>query len=832
MSPALLGKYLDAARQVASHMVLLPRGITFAPFPVTAETDLDKFCVNRIIDFYQSQPTDLADYFHAAWKYRHRDSLGMPDATLDDIARSSSISGKYLGIVWAALTDDASADESVGPIAALRILWNELPGPVENAADANSDDSDADVKARCEAIRDFVVGVRERLAPKVANLTAPSVGDGAQPLVIWKNDQMAANRRRYVGGALVPELAPLPPGSPAAAAMVAPDGLDEAASFEATFHRFCDVFPDTFVVTERARVFLDPESEKSLTGRWLSAGFHNQMGYYRDDRPLCDLILDDASRARLDSLWEEFYFAASIPFRQYSSFIWFERAESGFIVDDQFNFARAEDKDCTSPEKVSRLREVYLEKARKVGASEVAMAAMDDYFDSMTAMFRHYERLAVESQSHHLEAVLRLAEKAYRRPLTDDENADLIDFYRFLREDDGLDHAAAIGDLVVSILASPNFCYRIDFTEPVGIAADGNGTPTASADSARSSIAPLTDTALANRLSYFLWSTMPDDELMGLAKAGRLRQPDVMRAQARRMLADPKVAALATEFGGNWLDFRRFEEHNAVDRDRFPTFDNELRRAMFEEPIRFMIDLFSNDGPVTDFLEGRHTFVNPVLAKHYGLDLPSRSDEWVRVDDATVVGRGGILPMAVFLTKNAPGLRTSPVKRGYWVAKRVLGDPIPAPPADVPDLPNDEAALGELTLREALAAHREHKSCATCHQRFDSLGLVFEGYGPIGERRGIDLGGREVETSAVFPDGSEGDGLGGLLRYIADQRREDFLASFCRNLLAYSLGRSLLLSDEPTVDRMLTSLAENDYRFASAIDIIVTSPQFLQKQFP
>ncbi len=177
------------------------------------------------------------------------------------------------------------------------------------------------------------------------------------------------------------------------------------------------------------------------------------------------------------------------------------------------------------------------------------------------------------------------------------------------------------------------------------------------------------------------------------------------------MLQDDRVRGLATEFAGNWLDFRRFEEHNSVDRERFPSFDDELRRSMFEEPIRFFVDVVRNDRSVLEFLDGKHTFVNRSLAKHYGMPEPSDDpDVWTRVDDATRYGRGGLLPMAVFLTQNSPGLRTSPVKRGYWVVRRLLGENIPAPPANVPDLPDDEAKLGDQTLRQALARHRNNEA--------------------------------------------------------------------------------------------------------------------------
>jgi hypothetical protein len=185
--------------------------------------------------------------------------------------------------------------------------------------------------------------------------------------------------------------------------------------------------------------------------------------------------------------------------------------------------------------------------------------------------------------------------------------------------------------------------------------------------------------------------------------------------------------------------------------------------------------------------------------------------------------------MAVFLTKNAPGLRTSPVKRGYWVAKRVLGEHIPAPPPDVPELPADESK-SERPLREALAKHREIKSCASCHQRFDSLGLVFEGYGPVGEKRTKDLGGRPIDAKATFPGGTDGDGIAGLTTYIRDHRQQDFIDNLCRKLLAYALSRTLLPSDEKLLREMRAKLVTNEYRFSLLVDTIVTSPQFLNQR--
>jgi hypothetical protein len=187
--------------------------------------------------------------------------------------------------------------------------------------------------------------------------------------------------------------------------------------------------------------------------------------------------------------------------------------------------------------------------------------------------------------------------------------------------------------------------------------------------------------------------------------------------------------------------------------------------------------------------------------------------------------------MSAFLTQNAPGLRTSPVKRGYWVVRRVLGEVVPPPPAVVPELPRDEAKM-DLPLRDALARHRQDPSCASCHSRFDSMGLALEGYGPIGEKRTEDLAGRPVDARAEFPGGGEGAGLDGLFDYIRAHRENDFVDNLCRKMLVYALGRSLVLSDEPLIEEMHAKLAANGYRASALLASIVTSPQFMTKRAP
>jgi hypothetical protein len=778
MSPALLNKYLAAARHVTEHVVLKPDGLEWAPHAAVTDTDRDKYCVRRIVDFYERQPTDYAEYFFAAWRYRHRRALDSPDLTLSQAAREARLSVRYLETVWHVLHEPGL---QAGPWTELREQWDKLP-PATAPADA--------VRRGCVALRDFVIQERKRLTPPFQLVSIAGLSRSSQPVVLWNNRRWAEQRRRYLASA------------------------DESleAGEQAARERFCDVFPDTFYVSERARMFVDEDEQNK--GRLLSAGFHLMVGYFRDDGPLYDLILDQAGRDELDRLWQELDFVAFAPLRQYHDFVFFERAEPPrFIEAAEFDFARAEDQDVIAQAKVDRLSKAYLSKLESSGVPADALEAVRFYFDDMSRQIRWVESARRAAEPRHLESLLEFAARAYRRPLAETECQSLLAFYHALREQHALDHEEAVRDTLVAILMSPHFCYRIDLPRA------GSGPQ------------PLADYALASRLSYFLWSSMPDPQLLAQARAGDLHEPEVLLAETRRLLRDPRSRRLAVEFGGNWLDFRRFQQHNSVDRQRFPAFDDELREAMFEEPIRFLDDIIRNNRSVLDCLYGRHTFVNRELAEHYGMPgPPAGSDQWVRVGDADQYGRGGLLPMSVFLTANSPGLRTSPVKRGYWVVRRLLGEQIPPPPPDVPELPTDEADLGELTLREILARHREIKNCAACHERFDSIGLVFEGYGPIGERRTLDLGGQPIDSLALFPDGDPRQGLPGLQDYVRDRRQPDFVDNLCRKFLAYALGRSLLLSDEPLLDAMRSELAADDYRFQRLVEVVVSSPQFLNQR--
>ncbi len=839
LSPALMKKYFVAAKEISDHLVLTNAGIEFASHPVLAETDRDKFCILRIVDFYKKQPTDYADYFQAAWRYRHRAELGMPTATLQTVAAEAKVSPQYLELVWKTFY---APGETVGPLAKLRTQWNALPAPQKGQPDV--------ARSGCEAMRDWVTGLRKKIAWKFPNLQVPGgFSNGGQCFVLWKDREYASHRRMLypeplqVDGAPHTHMVNRRNGNKNVQESVTdkvdpdifvPSDANARAPYLAAFNAFCNVFPDAFYISERGRMFVDDPGDK---GRLLTAGLHNSMGYFRDDTPLMEMILDENGRKTLDRMWLDFDTVAYVPERMHKEFFVYERAEAGTINDAEFNFVRAEDPDSISDAKITKLAGLYLAKARKNGGQPDALQAIDEHFKWVSTHIRATERARTASEPVQRKALVEFAQRAYRRPLTEAERADLMSFYQSLRQKDGLTHEDAMRDCVVSVLMSPKFLFRLDLEAPEaapkspGVRTVSMPGRTAAVPPAVGSVQPLPDYALASRLSYFLWSSMPDQELLSHAAAGDLHKPEVLTAQAHRMLKDPRVRALALEFGGNWLDFRRFEEANAVDRNRFPTFNDNLRQSMFEEPLHFLVDEFQNNRSVLDMVYAKHTFVNAALARHYGMtDIHPTGTDWVRVDNADHYGRGGLLPMAVFLTQNSPGLRTSPVKRGNWVVKRVLGEYIPPPPATVPALPTDESKMGDLTLRQALAEHRKNPACAGCHARFDSYGLVFEGYGPIGELRSKDLGGKPIDANAPFPGGTDRNGIGGLQAFIHQARQKDFLDTLDRKMVSYGLGRTLQPSDDLLLQQMQQRLAAGDYKFGTLVETIVTSKQFRNRR--
>jgi hypothetical protein len=390
------------------------------------------------------------------------------------------------------------------------------------------------------------------------------------------------------------------------------------------------------------------------------------------------------------------------------------------------------------------------------------------------AEFRKTQAAAVPQQQ---QAVIDFAAHAWRRPLTEAETSDLKSFPPHL--------------MLVRVLTSPNFLYR--------------------GEQAPARTGPVNDWELATRLSYFLWSSLPDDELIALAAEGKLRDPNVLAAQARRMLKDERVRRLATEFGCQYLHVRDVATLDEKSERHFPTF-LDVRDDMQEEVTRFYIDLFQNDRSVLSLVDADYTFLNKPLADHYG--LPFEGIEWQRVEGLRKQGRGGVLGFAATLAKHSGASRTSAILRGTWLSEVILGDKIPNPPKGVPTLP-EEAPAG-LSERELIERHSSDPKCASCHKRIDPYGFALEGFDAIGRARSAD-------TKTVLYDGTAINGLEDLRNYLVNQRRDDFLRQFNRKLLGYALGRSVQLSDQPLIDRLVQTEGQ---RIGDLVEQIVLSPQF------
>jgi hypothetical protein len=485
--------------------------------------------------------------------------------------------------------------------------------------------------------------------------------------------------------------------------------------------------------------------------------------YYREDEQLARLMLDDGQKAKLDRLWDQLHYVSH---------------DAPQLVDafEQLWQYATQDAD---PKVFEPLRKPIQERA---------------------AAFR--QRL-IDTQPKHVRAVLEFANRAYRRPLTAAEREELQDLYRRLREQE-VAHEDAIRLLLARVLVAPAFLYRAENPGP-GVAQ-----------------VPVNDWELATRLSYFLWSSTPDSELAAAAAEGKLHKPETLMAQTRRMLADPRVRRLAIEFACQWLHVHDFDTLDEKSERHFPTFAG-LRAAMYEETILFFTDLFRRNGSVLEILDTDHAFLNESLAQFYGIPGVTGA-EWRRVDGIKRFSRGGILGQASTLAKQSGASRTSPILRGNWVAEALLGDKLPKPPKDVPRLPEDEATE-KLTVRQLTEKHDTDPRCYICHRRIDAFGFALEGFDAIGRRREYDLGNHPIDTRVKVMDGSEFEDIAGLRDYLLTKRREAFQQQFCRKLLGYALGRSVLLSDNPLLAEMKAQLNANDFRIGPLIESIVLSRQ-------
>ncbi len=403
------------------------------------------------------------------------------------------------------------------------------------------------------------------------------------------------------------------------------------------------------------------------------------------------------------------------------------------------------------------------------------------------------------------EIINNLLRRAYRRPPTDAEIEEMARLAALVRKSgDSFDEAVRV--VVQAVLVSPKFLFRIE--------REGNG----------SSPAEISPWDLASRLSYFLWSSMPDEALAAAANAGTLRQPSVLNQQIRRMLRDPKSDELVRNFAGQWLGLRLLD-HRKPSPTTFPQVDDELLDAMRLETELFTRAIVREDRSVLDFIDGPFSFLNGPLARHYG--VPDVSGEELRRIDLDPKRRGGVISQGAVLTLSSYATRTSPVLRGKWVLDNLLGTPPPPPPPNIPAL--EESNLGgNASLRKRLEQHRANPSCAVCHDQMDAIGFALENYDATGAWRTKD-GNVEIDSSGKLPSGIEFNGPSELKQALRKQSQL-FVRNLTEKLMTYALGRGVEIQDRSTLETITKALVADDYKFSTLVNQIVSSPQFQQRE--
>ena len=407
-----------------------------------------------------------------------------------------------------------------------------------------------------------------------------------------------------------------------------------------------------------------------------------------------------------------------------------------------------------------------------------------------------------------------MARRAYRRPATSDEVLTLLDFYKQGRADGSFEHGIEMA--LRAMLTSPAFLFRIERDPSSAKASEG-----------KPGAYRIDDLELASRLSFFLWSSIPDDELLDAAVGGRLKDSAVLEKQVRRMLADTRADALVNNFAAQWLYLRNLDEHRPDNR-LFPDFDDNLRQAFRRETEMLFQSVLKEDRSVLDLLRADYTFVNQRLAKHYGIPNVYGS-HFRRVELGKNHVRGGLLGQGSIMTVTSYANRTSPVRRGQWILENLLGTPVPPPPVNVPPLPENEPGAKILTVRERMVQHRANPVCSSCHQLMDPVGLATENFDAIGRWRTQNEAGGPVDASGGLPDGSTFDGAIGLRKAVLN-RPELFVTTLTEKLMTYALGRGLEHYDAPAVRAITRQARTDDYRFSSVVLGIVNSTPFRMRR--
>lgn len=402
-----------------------------------------------------------------------------------------------------------------------------------------------------------------------------------------------------------------------------------------------------------------------------------------------------------------------------------------------------------------------------------------------------------------------LATRAYRRPVTEAEVRRLVRLVE-LGMADGGGYEAGMRLAVQAVLVSPHFLFRWEL-DPAGAKA--------------SETRELTDYELASRLSYFLWSSMPDAALFASAARGELRRPAVLETQVRRMLTDERAQALVQNFGGQWLQVRNLDQVEP-DATVFPGWGSDLREAMRRETELFLAAIVREDRSIRDLVAADFTYLNERLARHYGIPGVSGA-EFRRVQLPTGSPRGGVVTMGSVLTITSVPTRTAPVLRGKWILEQILGTPPPPPPPNVPPVETGSEAVKAATLRQRLELHRSKPDCIACHQKMDPLGFALENFDAIGAWRDQD-GPHPIDNAAELPGGRRFAGAEGLKEILA--RSEDFPRALAAKLLTFALGRGLEFHDRRVVKHIVDEAARNEFKFSAIVLAVVRSDPFLKRQ--
>ena len=396
--------------------------------------------------------------------------------------------------------------------------------------------------------------------------------------------------------------------------------------------------------------------------------------------------------------------------------------------------------------------------------------------------------------------------RAYRRPITSEELDRLMNVFRMgMRSGQGYEGTMQL--CCQAVLCNPNFLFRVEL--------DAAGQPARMLNSYE----------LASRLSFFLWSSLPDETLYAAAKAGDLAKPDLLKEQVARMLKDPKSESLVNDFAMQWLQLRKLYNFQP-DKKQFPEYDDALMNSMLDESKMYFANVMNEDRPITDFIDSKYTFVNEALAKHYGIS--GVTGDTMRKVSTEGSGRGGVLTQAAVLAITSNPSRTSPTKRGKWILEQILGTPPPPPPPGVGDLAESSKVDAKLSLRQKMEVHRKNPACATCHTKMDALGFGFENYDAVGRWRTKD-GALVIDSTATLPDGKKFSGPAQLKAILLGNKHE-FTYSFAEKLMTFAMGRGVDTNDKCFVEDVVKKAEANGYKFSAVVQGIVSSDPFRKRK--